>query len=170
MSKIRLISEKTLKALTILPDNLDSQFISQAVTEAQEIHLQELIGTRLLDKLCDLVKTDDIQLDGNKKYKNLLDEYITPYLCYRVLADIQIPLFSKDRNLGVINTNDTNTNSIGLKDTQSIMQFYQNKSSFFANRLSKYLCNNHSLYPEYEHCNCDEDFGARRVVYIPTVL
>lgn len=167
--KIFLISEKTVKENTIIPDNLQSQFLQQAITEAQEIYLQEIIGTKLLNYLCELVRTNVIVEEGYEDYKYLLDEYITPFLQYRVLTDLQIPLYSKDRNLGVITTNDDRVNNVAFGDVQKIMQHYQNKASFYSNRLSKYLCKNKNKYKQYDHCDC-EGFGARTNYYVPTVL
>ena len=49
-NKIFLISEQTLKNETILNDNIGSEYIAPAIETAQDIYLQQLIGTELLDK------------------------------------------------------------------------------------------------------------------------
>lgn len=169
MSKILLSSEKTIKEMTVLPDNLNGQVIQQSIIEAQEIYLQEIIGTQLLDKLCELVKDGSIMDDENEKYKTLLDKYIQPFICYRALAEIQYPLLLQNRNLGDVKTTDTNVGSASVNEVDKLINFYRNKASFFSNRLSKYLCKNKVNYPEYKHCDCS-GFGARTTLYIPTVL
>lgn len=169
MSKVILSSEKTLKEMTILPENLNGQVIQQAIIEAQEIYLQELISTKLLDKLCNLVAEETISLPENAKYKELLDKYIQPFICYRALTEIQYPLLLQNRNLGNVKTTDTNVNSANIDEVDKLINFYRNKASFYANRLTKYLCKNHTKFPEYEHCDC-EGFGGRKTFYIPTTL
>ena len=95
----------------------------------------------------------DLVADGSiatsDDYKNLLDEYITPYLLNKVTADIQIPLAYKMRNQGVIQQTGENTYTPILKDTQYIIQNYENKANFYGNRLSDFLQANRSIYPEY---------------------
>lgn len=169
MAKIFFISEKTIKENTIVPDNLQSQMLQQAITEAQEIYLQEIIGTKMYNHYTELIASGDISKPEYEKYKFLLDEYLTPFLEYRVLTDLQIPLYSKNRNLGVVTTSDTNVNNVYFNDVQKIMQHYQNKAAFYATRISKYLCKHKNEFRDYDHCNC-EGFGARTTFYIPTVL
>ena len=52
---IMLISPSEVKAASYLGDNFDEQMLGQAIREAQEVHLQSIIGTALLEKLKDLV-------------------------------------------------------------------------------------------------------------------
>lgn len=167
MANVFLISEQTIKQNSVINDNVESAPIYQAIVTAQDIYLQELIGTKLLNKIKDLVTTGDIETSAD--YKLLLDDYITPFLTFRVLSDIQFPLAFKNRNLGVVTTGDSNIYNAALKDVQVIAQHYENKASFFATRMSKYLCHNANKYPEYTHCDC-EGFGAKSTVYVPTCL
>lgn len=146
--EVFLISEKTLKTNHI-NDNVSSEYIRPAIQTAQEIGLQSIIGTNLYKKLIDKVENDDV----SGYYKELLDDYITPYLTYKVLSDIQIPLAFKNRNAGVVQTNNEYMNNTYMKDVQTIMDFYDQKASFYAIRMSDWLCANSSNIPEYNITN-----------------
>jgi hypothetical protein len=151
MNSVFLISEKTLKSNGVINDNVDNMYICPAIQFAQDSGLQPLIGTKLYQKLMQLVNDDSIT--GATDYKFLLDEYITPYLLNKVTADIQLPLAYKMRNQGVVqNTTEHSFNS-SIRDVQYLIQHYENQANFYANRMSDYLKANRSKYPEY--CSVD---------------
>ena len=154
MNEILLISEKTLKANGVINNNVDSMYIFPAIRYAQDAGLQPIIGTKLYNKLMDLV--EDGSITGATDYKLLLDEYVTPYLINKVTADIQIPLSFKLRNQGVVQQTGTNTYVPSMKDIQYVIQNYENKANFYSNRLSDFLKANRKKYPEY----CSVDSGA----------
>lgn len=129
---------------------------------SQEINLQNIIGTNLLKKLKTLINTEEIQ--NNADYKELLDDYIVPFLCWDTLAEIQIPLNYKFHNLGVVKNSDTNNTTTDLKDLQYLVDYYKKKSDFFAKRLTDFLVNNSSKYPEYWN-NSYGDVNAKETEY-----
>lgn len=151
MARILLISEKTLKSNGAINNNVDSMYILPAIEYAQDAGLQPLLGTKLYNKLMDLV--DSGEITGATDYKYLLDEYTTPYLINKVTAEIQIPLTYKLRNQGVVQSTSDNTYLPSLKDMQFVIQNYENKANFYGNRMSDYLRANRSKYPEY--CKID---------------
>ena len=151
MNEILLISEKTLKENGVINNNVDNMYIFPAIHYAQDAGLQPLIGTKLYNRLMDMV--EDGTIGNNEDYKYLLDEYITPFLLNKVTAEIQIPLAFKLRNQGVVQQTGENTYVPSLKDMQYETQNYENKANFYSNRLSDYLRANRSKYPEY--CSID---------------
>lgn len=151
MSKCYLISEKTLKENSVINNNVDGMYVLPAIEYSQDAGLQPLIGTKLYNRLMDMV--EDGTIGNNEDYKYLLDEYITPFLLNKVTAEIQIPLAFKLRNQGVVQQTGENTYVPSLKDMQYVTQNYENKANFYGNRLSDFLRANRSKYPEY--CKID---------------
>lgn len=156
-----LISEQTLKSNGVINNNVDNMYIFPAIEYAQDEGLQPLIGTKLYRKLLELVEDGSIEGD----YKLLLDDYITPYLLNKVTADIQLPLAYKVRNQGIIQVTGDNTYLPSLKDTQSLIQYYNDRADFYANRLSAYLKANRSSYPEYCSQDSCADLPSNRNAY-----
>lgn len=144
-----LISESTLKKRTIISDNVESKYIAPTIVKAQEIGLQPLIGTNLYDKLCSLASDSSIEQPSNLWYKRLLDDYITPYLCYRVMADIQIPLFAKNRNAGITQSQDQQTTQLSLQDVEYIRKQHEYDADFCAKRMTDWLQANNIHFPEW---------------------
>ena len=163
MARVFLISEATMKKNSVVNNNVDGMYLLPAIEFAQDAGLQPIIGTKLYNKLMDLV--EDGSIVQAPDYKYLLDEYITPYLVNKVTADIQIPLSFKLRNQGVVQQTDANTYVPSMKDIQYVKQDYENKANFYSNRLSDYLRANRSKYPEYCSVDSCADMPSNKDAY-----
>jgi hypothetical protein len=163
MAKVLLVSEQTLKKNSVINNNVDGMYLLPAIEYAQDAGLQPIIGTKLYNKLMDLV--EDGSITGATDYKLLLDEYVTPYLINKVTADIQIPLVYKVRNQGVVQQTGENTYAPSLKDLQYVIQNYENKANFYSNRLSDYLKANRSKYTEYCSIDSCADMPSNKNAY-----
>lgn len=150
MNNILFISEKTLKENTLINDNVGSEYILPAIRTAQDMGLQNLLGSQLFKKLQSLIADGSIVQEQNAAYKLLLDDYISPYLEWKVMSDIQIPLAYKMRNSGITQTNNEHQTNSVLKDAQALATYYDQKATFYSHRLSDYLIANRSVYPEYD--------------------
>ena len=161
MSKVLLISEETLKSETILNDNIGSEYLRPAIETSQDIYLHQLIGSHLLDTLCQMV------VEGNipAKYKELLDDYITPFLKFKVCSEITLELAYKYRNAGIVQTQTDYVSNTIMKDAQTMMNFYDQRANFFAIRLTDYLCANNNSFPEYRNRRDGADLIADRDAY-----
>lgn len=153
MARVFLISEATIKKNSVVNNNVDGMYLLPAIEYAQDAGLQPIIGTKLYNRLMDLVEDGSITGETAEDYKLLLDEYVTPYLINKVTADIQIPLGFKVRNQGIVQQTGENTYVPSMKDMQFVAQHYDNQANFYANRMSDYLHANHNKYPEY--CTID---------------
>lgn len=168
--KILLISEQTLKNETILNDNVGAEYIMPAIETSQDIYLQQLIGTMLLDKLYNLIDTNTINNDENAHYKTLIDDYITNYLKYKVLSEIVIPLAYKYRNAGIVQTTGDHYNNSPMKDAVLVQNHYELRANFYAQRLTQYLNANADLFPEYRNKRDNTDMMANRDSYQTNIL
>ena len=156
MAEVLLISEKTLKSESYLNDNVGSEMILPAIQSAQDIKLQPLLGCALYSALKNKVLADEV----TEPYTTLLKSYIKPFLIYAVLSDIQIPLAFKTRaNGAAVRANTEYTYNSERKDTQMIANYYEDKMNFYGFRLTDYLKQNSSLFPEYHDfsCGCGSD-------------
>lgn len=156
MDSVYLIGETDLKQYTAINDNVDACYINPAIMKAQDIGLQPLIGTALYRKLLSLVSDDTIREEENKPYKELLDDYITPYLRERTAVELVWNLFAKLRNAGVVTSNDQQTQQMSIGDCEYLRKKYDYDATFYANRMSDYLQANRSLFPEYASCSCSQ--------------
>lgn len=148
MNKVLLISEETLKTYSLVNDNIDGKYLLPAIQTAQDIDLETLIGKALLDRLCKLVETGEIV--NNNKYKTLLDDYITPYLVWQVMSNLQLGINYKLSNSGVITNDDERKSRLDYRNNQLLQEQYKHYADSYAIKLKDYLCNGD--YPEYYQC------------------
>lgn len=155
-NKVLLIGAGEVKNVTIINSNVGDEYIGYAIRDTQNVDLQGIIGTSLLEKIKELVYNkikgieNDIDDDLNIAYNDLLEEFIKPYLIHQSVVNILIPIAYKMRNMGVVKTSDSNISNADMDEIKYLMQYYDNQASFFETRLSKYLCTHKDAFPELE--------------------
>lgn len=152
MNNILLISEKTIKENSLVSNNVDSKYIQNSIRTAQDISLQPIIGSKLFKRLCEGVENNNL----TELETELIRTYIQPILINSVMSDLVLQLTFKFRNLGAVQTTDTNVIVPSLKDLQYIREDYNNKAAFYMNRLSDYLKANCTKFSQYPGCGCNE--------------
>lgn len=149
-----LISPQELKGESLINNNVDEKPLSVMVQTAQEIYLCKIIGTALFRKLQELVYnkikglTPTIDAEGNETYKELLEDYIKPYLKYHVMKSFLIGNTYKMRNAGVTRMTDTNVLANDLDTLKYLEKHYNSYVAEYEDRLSKFICANRELLPE----------------------
>lgn len=147
MSKVFLVDEGFVKGITNISDNMAGKLLYPAIQEAQDNGLQHILGTKLYNKLIELVDNDTIREDENEWYKELAKQ-CQYFLAYEALSNI-IPLTAfKIDNAGISQVTDENMNPVNVQDIFSLQGFYRKKADYYAQLLQNFLLNNSTHYPE----------------------
>lgn len=155
MNYIFLTSTEFVRNMTNISSNTQDKFLQSALREAQEMELQQVLGTNLLRKLQSMVADGSIKSEENVKYDNLVKEF-QYFLAYSTITNL-IPILSvKLDNIGSSMTSDERVQSLTIKEMFQMKDHYQNKSDFYKERLQKYLVERHNDYPELDSCKIDE--------------
>lgn len=149
MTDTLLISWTKVKQYSDVNDSLDPSLIKTAIREAQDIQLQRVIGTLLYEKLTDLVKNNEMDDAANAVYKTLLTSYIQDMLLYASYYNLLEYVFIRPRNNGLL-TPQGGENSESVDKTRYEMKRTSvlNKFEYYADRLSRYLVEEESSFPE----------------------
>ena len=145
---VLLISEDYLKTESFLDDNVSGKYLLTAIKMAQDIELQSIIGTKLLHSIQKKVFDNVIELEDNWRYKDLLDNYIQPFLLYQVLSEIVIPISYKMSNFGVMQSSDEKDYAVDNKQINLVKKFYFDKANVYKERLQNWLIYNRTEFPE----------------------
>lgn len=154
VSEILLTNENYVRGITSIDNNVQSKFLLSAIRESQEIHLQEIIGTPMLQKLKRLIFDRTIGDDSNVVYKALLDE-CQLFLAYESIVKLCLTTSVKISNGGLQQNSDENVTVLGVEDTFTIQEHYQQKADFFAKRLQAYILDNKDDLPEISESTCN---------------
>jgi hypothetical protein len=146
---VLLITEQKLKNNTPINDNVDSTELRFSIQMAQNIFVQESLGTNLYNHILDLVKTGDIDLAGNSDYKELLNAFITPMLIqysYYISLD---NFWVKFVNVGLQQMRSEQGNPIDTRALQYLKNNAKDNAQFLDNLLRRHLVFKNAKYPEY---------------------
>lgn len=155
IQEIFLTNENYVRNLMNIDNNVQSKFLLAAIREAQEMGLQSIIGTAMLDQLKDLIGSGLINDDSNRKYKLLVDT-CQLYLAYQATANLCLITNVKISNGGLQQTSDENLTVLDVNDGFTVETHYQNKADFFARRLQKFILAHIKDYPEIDACICSQ--------------
>lgn len=160
MNKTLLTSEKYIKGITPIDENMAGSYLLDAVLVAQEEDLQTVIGTAMLRKLQSLVEDGTIAETDNAAYKELLDDYIQPYLAYDSVVRLLPCTENKIVNMGVMRAYDEKLTNV--QDTEKVADWFVSRADFRRLVLIKWLQTNRKLFPELkDNCGCfSADFGS----------
>jgi hypothetical protein len=146
---VLLVSEQRLKDQTPITENVQSSEMRYGIQTAQNIFLQETLGTNLFEYILKLVKDGDIDLPQYVKYKELLNNFIQPmviaYAYYLILDN----LFVKAVNIGLQTFQSEQSSSIGIKELTYLKDNAKNTAEFQDNMLRRHLVFNNQDYPQY---------------------
>lgn len=140
--------EKFRDIMTINAD-VDSKTIQTALYNTQLVELRQILGTSLYTKIVELISTLDIQLVGNVAYKGLLDEYILPSLRSHGMARLIPHLTSQLTDKGLQSRSGEFSQQASASAAKAMRQRYENDAEYLDGLLLQYLCDNTTLFPEY---------------------
>lgn len=153
--EIFLTNENYIRSLTNIDNNVQSKYLLSAIREAQEVGLQQILGSAMLRKLKQLILSGLIDNDENIVYKALVDE-CQLYLAYQSVVNLCLTTSVKISNGGLQQTSDENLTVLNINDTFTVQDNYQKKADFFAKRLQQYILSNIEDLPEIGNCKCNE--------------
>lgn len=149
-----LISPGELKNDSLINQNVDDKPLSNIVQTTQEIYLVKITGTALMRRLQELVynesKGEGEKISDYENYLDLWENYVKPYIKYRVLKSFVVENSFKLRNAGTVRVTDTNMNYSGVDDIKFLQQHFGVYVAEYEQRLSKYLCDNRENFKELE--------------------
>lgn len=142
-----------IKQYSSISNNLDEKFINPARREAQEVGYQDIVGTKLYTKLCDLVKTNEYALPENSHYKELM-QLSQFYLVYKTMANLTITATFKLNNIGLNTAYDENVTIPTVKDIFLIKKYWDDKANDEIGKITSYLKENKDNFQELNGNKC----------------
>jgi hypothetical protein len=152
MTSTFLLSEAKFREFTDVNDNLDTTLIKNGIREAQDIHLQRIIGTKLYNSL--LSQVDAGPIWTSSAYETLVNDYIQDFLLYAAYYEVLEAIYIRPKNNGLLTpTGGENSIEVDRSLFNVKRQSVENKQEFYAEKLSQYISENENTFPELSENN-----------------
>ena len=122
MEKILLVSANFIKNISNISDNISGKLIEPAIYEAQNEGLRGVLGDCLVDRLEELVRTDEIDQEGFEMYKTLLTK-CQYYLAYTALSNICMLTAVKVSTAGLEQVSDEHMEPLDMTHSFRLQRF-----------------------------------------------
>lgn len=153
MAEFLLTSEKFVKEVSSISDNVAGKYIQPSIREAQEVWLKSIIGSTLLNYIKALGLAKTLDDPANVAYKELVDR-AQYFLAYTAIVEMTNKVSYKIGNFGVTKTTDENLQVATQDEIAKMQYYYQSKADFCALELQQWLLDNRTLFPELDDCTC----------------
>jgi hypothetical protein len=156
MATVLFINRTDLVRNSIIDGNVDTDKYIQFIKLAQEIHIQNYLGTKMYDSLSAAIP--DIDNPINARWKTLLDDYVVSMLIWFTQVDY-IPFASYQiRNGGMFKHRSENADSVNKDEVDYLVEKARTNAEWYSRRFIDFMSFNQTLYPEYTS-NINDDIS-----------
>ena len=145
MAKALLISRNDVVKFTSVNGNVDVDKFIQYVSIAQDIHIQGMLGTRLLEK----IQAEIIAGTLADPYLSLLTTYIKPCLIHASMLEYLPFAAITIGNKGVYKHGAENSETVSKEEIDFLVEKQRQTFMHYKERCVSYICDNNTDFPEY---------------------
>ena len=145
MAQALFISRDDIIKFTVLNGNIDTDKFIQFIKIAQDVHIQNYLGTRLFNRLNDDIVNDDL----TQPYSDLLTIYIKPMLIHWAMVEFLPYAAYTVANKGVFKHNSENSSNVDKNEIDFLIAKERDVAQSYTNRFIDFMCFNQVDFPEY---------------------
>ena len=145
MATALLITREDIVKLTALGGNVDIDKFIQFVLIAQDIHLQNYLGTQLLEKIQSDILANT--LSGN--YQLLVEKYLKAMLIHWAMVEYLPFTAYTIANAGVYKHTSENSVNVEKNEVDFLIEKERSIARNYTERFLDYISFNQDLFPEY---------------------
>ena len=147
MATVLFINRTDLVRNSIIDGNVDSDKFLPFLKLAQEVHIQNYLGTQMYNSLT--VAIPNIDLPANARWKTLLDDYVVPMLIWFSQVEY-IPFASYQlRNGGMMKHRSENSDTVSKEEVDFLVEKARTNAEWYSRRFIDFMSFNETTYPEY---------------------
>ena len=147
---------------TALSGSIDTDKFIQFVKIAQEIHIQNYLGTDLYNKISEDIISDSLSGD----YLDLVNDYVQPMLIHYAMVEYLPFAAYTIANGGVYKHNSENSSLADKQEIDSLIAKERDYAEYYTQRLIDYLSfNAPSKFPEYYSNNNEEIYPDKNALF-----
>ena len=157
MAQVLFVSPADVIKRTGINGNVDRDQMIQFIKIAQDIHIQQILGTKLFNKIASDINAGS--LAGN--YQSLLTNYVQDMVIHYAAIEILPYIHYKVANGGIYTKGSENGTNITKEDLDYLIQKERDIAEHYSRRFIDYMSFNNALYPEYNTNNNEDMYPTK---------
>lgn len=157
MAQALFITTKDIQQFTAMNGSVDPDNFVQFVKIAQDLDIQNYLGTDLFVKINDDIVAGTLAGD----YLALVNTYVKPMLIHWAMVYYLPWAAYTVANRGIYKHNSENSESVSKTEVDYLIEKERTLAMAYTQKFIKYICHNTALFPEYS-TNTDNDVSPSR--------
>lgn len=167
MAQALFVTRKDLVKFTSVSGGVDSDKFIQYIKIAQDIHIQNFLGTDLYNKISADIVADSLTGD----YLSLVTDHVKPMLIHWAMVEF-LPFSAYTiANKGVYKNTSENADSVTKEEVDFLVEKERKTAQYYTDRFINYMSfNASSKFPEYYTNNNDDVYPDKDANFAGWVL
>ena len=167
MAEAILITRKDVVKFTAMNGNVDSDRFIQYIKIAQDVHVQNYLGTDLLESIQAKIIAGTLTGD----YLSLVTDYVKPLLCHWAMVEYLPFAAYTIANKGVYKHSSENAENVSKEEVDFLVEKERTTAQYYTDRFIDYMSfNASSKFPEYYSNNNEDIFPDKDANFSGWVL
>lgn len=145
MAQALFVTREDITKFTALNGNVDPDKFIPFVKVAQDIHIQNYLGTDLFVK----INNDIVAASIAGVYLTLLTNYIKPMVIHWAMVEYLPWSAYTIANKGIYKHGSENAETPSKEEVDSLVEKERDLAQSYTDRFIDYMCNNSASFPEY---------------------
>jgi hypothetical protein len=145
MAQALFVTREDIVKFTALNGNIDTDKFIQWVKVAQDIHIQNYLGTKLFNKINDAIVANNLA----NPYLMLLNVYIKPMVIHWTMVEYLPFAAYTIANKGVFKHGSENSTNVEKSEVDFLVEKERSIAQNYTRRFIDYMSFNQSSFPEY---------------------
>lgn len=161
MDTVLLVSEQRMKQWTALDNNIRIDMLTPSILHAQDIYIQDRLGTLFYTRLKQGVVNDDLTSNEEAFLKDYVGPCLMQYALYLVLPHLKYKMVEK----GLLSGSSEESTQTSLDELKYMREAAMDTAQFYDERMLEYLRDNPGMFPQYETPGTDGMYPNKKTPY-----
>tara|TARA_R110001632_G_scaffold230426_1_gene367821 strand:+ start:1165 stop:1752 length:588 start_codon:yes stop_codon:yes gene_type:complete len=146
---ILLVSEQRMKDWTSLDSNIRIDVLTPSILNAQEIYIQDTLGTPFFNRLKNGVRLNDLTTEESDFLRDYVGPVLMQYALYLIMPNLKYKFVEK----GIVSGSSEETTQTSLDELKYLRQTTLDTAQFYDERMKEFLKDFPNLFPIYRTWN-----------------
>jgi len=161
METVLLVSEQRMKQWTSLDNNIRIDVLTPSILQAQDIYIQDTLGTAFYTRLKQGVVANDLNADESLFLKDYVGPCLIQYALYLLLPSLKYKMVEK----GILNGTSEETQPTTLDEMKYLRDSAMDTAEFYNKRMLEFLQDNPGMFATYTNPGIDGMMPNKRNPY-----